>query len=658
MSEHEIPEPVEGYSFNCEGRAHDLILGEPTLENDESNGVRTTRSISAAPECHLEAELEQVAFIEYGVHERVLRLRNTGDADTPVIADIYPLDIVLEGESMELPTPHGFRADARADFFVHYHRGSNARRNDFEPRWEALGTKPMLSRECTLSAGEGRSSNRHLPFFNLQTGPDCGWILAVGWSGQWHAVFELEEAGRLRLRIGMEKTHLALRPGETIRTPRVAILPWKGDRETAHNRWRRFLRAHHSVDGARRLPVPPVWTNTWFVFDSGRGVNDENQKECVTAASKLGVEHLVVDAGWYECDSKWWDGVGNWEPRAETFPDGFAALAEHGAENDVGVGVWFEPERVQDGTRLATKHPDWILPKQNKKNPLGVPGRLLNMGIPAAQDWFIELADRYIKQGLNWFRHDYNINPLSSWRGNDAPDRQGMTEIRAVEGLYRVYEEIHKRHPDVIIEGCASGGRRIDLETISRNHGYWGSDLMCGTPEPIQARACAMNHYLHPVFNNTCLRDHNIPQADTPENRYVFFSIIGSTPVFAFDVRDQRIDVDLAKSWVDLLKRVRGFTMEDFYPLTEWSLSTEVWLAMQFHEPLTQRGLVVAFRRPDCPYPIAQFPLRALESAQQYVFKDEFNSEEVTHSGAELAEGLKVALPVRPDVAIHTYRPK
>ncbi len=41
-----------------------------------------------------------------------------------------------------------------------------------------------------------------------------------------------------------------------------------------------------------------------------------------------------------------------------------------------------------------------------------------------------------------------------------------MTEIRYVEGHYAMWDELRARHPGLWIDNCASGGRRIDLETL------------------------------------------------------------------------------------------------------------------------------------------------------------------------------------------------
>jgi len=69
---------------------------------------------------------------------------------------------------------------------------------------------------------------------------------------------------------------------------------------------------------------------------------------------------------------------------------------------------------------LTQNHPEWIFGGAN--------GGLLNLGHPEALKWVIEHFDTLIKeQGVDLYREDFNIDPLGYWRGNDTPDRQGMT---------------------------------------------------------------------------------------------------------------------------------------------------------------------------------------------------------------------------------------
>jgi len=58
-------------------------------------------------------------------------------------------------------------------------------------------------------------------------------------------------------------------------------------------------------------------------------------------------------------------------------------------------------------------------------------------------------------------------------------DRQGITEIRYVEGLYATWDELRARFPQMYLDDCASGGRRIDLEMVMRSVVQTRSDSAC-----------------------------------------------------------------------------------------------------------------------------------------------------------------------------------
>ena len=51
-----------------------------------------------------------------------------------------------------------------------------------------------------------------------------------------------------------------------------------------------------------------------------------------------------------------------------------------------------------------------------------------------------------------------------------------MKEIRHIEGLYAFWDYLLERFPGLLIDNCASGGRRLDLETIKRSAPLWRSD--------------------------------------------------------------------------------------------------------------------------------------------------------------------------------------
>ena len=640
------------FGFQLAGQPFDP--GDTTWSRTErienrSDGVTATCTQYRHGPSGLVVEEERLAFADSPAMEWVLHFRNEGAGESPVISAIQPLDVTFRQADACVPIDQTAKA-RKTDFILHFMRGGISGAEDYRPYLEYLGTigRPAFS----LSAKGGRSSNQHLPFFNLQCGETTGVICAIGWSGQWRAGFDITAPHTLRLRAGMETAELSLHPGECIRTPRMVLLPWEGDCIDGNNLWRRFLARHHTLPLRGDRPLPQTWADTFFTFNSGYDVTTANQKDSMSAAARMGIETLVVDAGWYECTKQWWDGVGNWTPRDATFPDGIRPMTEHGQTQGIGFGLWFEPERVYRDTQLWREHPEWCLGLPEGQDQAQ---RLLNLGLPEVQEWLLALIEGYIAQGLTWFRHDFNIDPLAFWQAADAPDRKGMTEIRYMEGLYRVYDELHRRHPDLLIEGCASGGRRLDLETISRNHGYWATDMMCGTPEPMQAHIWGFNHYLPANLHNTVLREQNAPVEDTPANRYRFFSFLGGAPCCCFDVRDPAWNETLGRKWIDLFKSIRHLTLGDYYPLTEYSLSRETWTGYQFHRPDLGEGLVAVFRRPESPYPAARFRLRGMAPHDRYEWRELFTGATETRSGQALMDGVNIALAHQPDMALYRY---
>jgi alpha-galactosidase len=75
--------------------------------------------------------------------------------------------------------------------------------------------------------------------------------------------------------------------------------------------------------------------------------------------------------------------------------------------------------------------------------------------------------------GMTWYRQDFNVRPYRFWAVADTPDRIGITEIGYVEGLYTIWDDLLNRHPGLRIDNCASGGRRIDIEMMSRSFVVW-----------------------------------------------------------------------------------------------------------------------------------------------------------------------------------------
>ena len=113
------------------------------------------------------------------------------------------------------------------------------------------------------------------------------------------------------------------------------------------------------------------------------------------------------------------------------------------------------------------------------------------------------------------------------WRAEDPPDRQGISEIRYIEGLYQFWSELARRYPGLHIDGCASGGRRMDFEALRHHHGETHTDWLWGDPTAMQSIMHGGNQWLPSIYFNNWMGTASAPLADTAELRANFFSAIG-----------------------------------------------------------------------------------------------------------------------------------
>jgi alpha-galactosidase len=616
------------FSFLYGGKSSAELLAtwKRTLTQAPAKDGRQRHTVTYTdPATGLEVVCDLTLFAEYPAVEWVLHLRNGGAGDTPVLEDILPLDVRC-----------GVPGDAKV--VLHHAHGSTCAASDFLPIDQPVAPKA----EIRLAPNGGRSSNGCLPFFNLAW-PGGGVVAAIGWSGQWAMRLRRDEGGGLHLQAGQEKTHLKLHPGEGIRTPRILLVTWQGDdRLHGHNLLRRVLLEHYvpRLDG--EVVVPPVTQNTWFVYNSGNDVTEDNQLEVIRAMAPLGVEAYWLDAGWFE--GGWPSGVGSWVPKAKAFPRGLKPLGDPAHEKGMKFVVWFEPERVNPNSRIAKEHKQWVL-------RAGGGDGLFNLGDPAARKWLTDHLARCIADwGIDVYRNDFNIDPLGFWQAADGPDRQGICEIRYVEGLYAMWDELRRRHPRLVIDTCASGGRRIDLEMITRSLPLWRSDTQCcgrEMPTQDQSQIAGLSLYV-PLHSGGCWSF----------EPYAFRSVAMTGANICPDTRAEGFPVEQAKAAIAEAKALRPLYLGDYYPLLRIDADERHWCGWQFDRPELGEGFAVLFRRPRSPYAAADVALRGLDAAatyevsfaQTYEVKDRRRM-----TGAELAR-LRVAIGSAPGSVLVRYR--
>jgi alpha-galactosidase len=289
----------------------------------------------------------------------------------------------------------------------------------------------------------------------------------------------------------------------------------------------------------------------------------------------------------------------------------------------------------------------------------GAKGGLLNLGNDEARQWLIEHVDRLItEQGIDLYRQDFNMDPLSYWRANDPADRQGITEIKHVAGYLAYWDELRRRHPNLLIDSCASGGRRNDLETMRRAVPLWRSDYAFETTGH-QCMTAGLSLWL-PYHGTGTVAARNAGyygSGKTPVEPYAFWSNVSPSLGFGIDMRVRDLDYAALRRLVGQWRQVITNYYGDFYPLTSWTRDNAVWMAWQFDRPEAGTGLVQVFRRENSYYESARFKLRGLEAGARYrvVNLDQPNAAR-EFTGSELMDaGLLISLPNQPEAAVIEY---
>ena len=282
--------------------------------------------------------------------------------------------------------------------------------------------------------------------------------------GDWRMTFDGQSSpGSMIVEIGHPEDEwtLDLPPGEKYRIGISCLIQMAGpgdDRPVGH-----FVQ-RYALDKLSRRPhgALPVVYNNWF--DRFHRISWESLTIQLEAAAKIGCETFVLNAGWFGPTLQDWDSVGDWRENPHVFGEkSLKEFADLVRSKGLDFGIWMEPERVKGDTPVWTQHPDWFIPAGEFYYP-----NLLN---PSARDWAMSEMVRVIETyGVRWLTIDCNQN--------FSPDPGRRAHELRMQALYDMLDELAERFPEVVVEGCASGGLRADLLTVSHFHTHFLSDTV------------------------------------------------------------------------------------------------------------------------------------------------------------------------------------
>jgi alpha-galactosidase len=650
-------------SFRYDGADSASLLDAWAVEHGEpvtSDGT-TVRSVTYRdPATNLVCSFDITNFDNFPAIEWLPRFTNEGDSDTPIISDVLALDTLFPFDEEPIR--------------IHSANGSLCAMDDFAPTVSTL----QFPKQLRMGSEGGRSSSGAFPFFNAEW-DNHGVIGSIGWTGNWDAVFELVEDRCLHMTAGMRELNLRLHPGESIRMPRILLVFWENDRLHGHNVLRQLIVKHHSpqlcedspvnqpvpstqqaLPARQALPVPPL---SWAVWGENE---DERQLAKVRwmTENDIEIDNFWIDAGWHGDTVKtekptvfntaWGDHVGNWWPNKANYPDGLGSIGKLAGENGMRFTLWFDTERVYKDTQFVREHPEWLLGPDGDYY-------MIDLGNPEACAAITDIISSVISENnVTLYRQDFNMDPERYWRDADPSDRRGMNEIRHIEGLYAFWDELLRRHPGLIIDNCASGGRRIDLETISRSIPLWRSDYQCFRGFDLigmQSQTHGLSLWV-PFSAGACDR-----AEDAAFRSAILPGIVITTDVAGPDEPEgyrtpwDAYPVEWLRRMTHEQRAVKDYASGDFYPLLEFSLARDAWCAWQFDRPDLGEGCVIVLRRPDSPFASMELRLRGIDPDERYDVYSFDDSTSMVWSGRDLVDGnMSVAIDTNTDSRLYKYQ--
>lgn len=326
--------------------------------------------------------------------------------------------------------------------------------------WKPLSVDEHAVVEC--DKGNGYND----PFFMVQNTYTGQYMIGhLAWTANWKMKFtcrkgpnerhpwgdELSAPCFMRIAVGpsAKDALCVIAPGETVQSPAVHLGLITGDLDTAVQSMHRHIRSFvlPEINPNRRYLLQYLAPGGSSYVKKPDGRYEGKILEHVDRAASVGAELFILDCGWSKTRGA------PWLPDAKRYSDGLAPISNYCHQKGLLFGLWIEPERSNPVSELTKEHPDWIIPQGT-----------LNLAEP--------VIAQYVEKELERQIEDYNLDLIRT--AFDTPfvyegfstSKDGYIENnywRYYDVCYRMYEQIHERYPDLIMQNCSQGIGRGDL---------------------------------------------------------------------------------------------------------------------------------------------------------------------------------------------------
>lgn len=613
------------YTFTVGGRKltnnmddWNVSVGDESETGAVRRGGKTTYITLDHKKSGLTATVEATIYEEFATCEWTVYIKNAADEKSPVVKDFYGINTTLK----------------TGDGDLYFSKGSVPEADDFELYKSFINNMPMR-----FNANGGRNGS-FMPYFNID-GKNFGAVMAIGWTGQWLTNIELKAKG-ISVKAKQEEFKAYLEAGEEVRSPLVSMSFYKGGNPLkGFNTFRSWETKYVCTESAGPL-------NGYVIANEFSKLTTDDFIKMLDNINPQVLEktdYFWMDAGWYKYNEGWHDGVGNWIPDESRFPDGLKPLGDKIASMGKRFLLWYEPERVREGTYLyneAMKHDSWIVKMGNDM--------LWNMADPDACDFISKyISDSLVSNGVTIYRQDFNFTPLEYWRKADKNfynKRKGICENHYVTNLYKYLDCLCDSVDGLLIDNCASGGKRLDIEMTRRSIPFWRSDYNCGTADG-KIKDDVLEATQAMTYGLSCW----LPYSGT--NRY-FHSEYASRSAILTDQSVYEPDVNEYAKY----DKCSQYMTENYYPLTYGGTDLTKYLAMQFGSE--KEGTATIYKREKVKSDSYRLVLNGLKPDSSYEIYNIDKPETVcTMSGSQLMSvGVTITIKDTPKAVVMMYTEK
>lgn len=373
--------------------------------------------------------------------------------------------VLLRAMSMQLDLPKtGYD-------LVHFHGRWQNERNYCEDR--------LTDGIREISSNYGRSSHEENPFLFLKdrdANDRYGEVIGLNfiYSGNFKFRAHVTSYGGTHLTYGIndEDFSWTLEKGESFSTPQAVISYSLQGVEHMSQTFHAFIRENilsKKDDLPKRIPFNS-WEGCFFDFDT------KTVTDYIDDGAKIGTELFVLDDGWFGARNSDNAGLGDWKVNESKI--NLHKILDHCKKKNIALGIWFEPEMINYDSDLFRAHPEYVLADSRNKTLTCIRHQFhLDFANPVVVDEIYrqmkEFLDEYPVSYIKW---DCNRIICEHYSPVYAPEKQGEVYHRVILGYYDLLGRICDEYPDILIEGCASGGGRFDLGTLFYTPQIWASD--------------------------------------------------------------------------------------------------------------------------------------------------------------------------------------